>query len=475
MKCNKCGNDLLDESIPCTHCATTTDGAQAPSGFKKFLSSKKAIAAIVAVAIAVPAIGFGLSLAKSDKVVLTAALVGTYDALENNTETLMDTLPITEHFNSIEEMPYSLDMNYDGQQISYIYDLDNSLMKSTVDMMGIALTGYFSETDMVVQTDLLDGTYGISLETLDEDLTNFSMADLSAFTGLYSDDFDDQMDVAVTNLEAIIDRAARSAIEACEVEKLTKDDLTIGGEAISAQSYSVTLSLANAEMILTQLVDDVFSDEAIVALLQNYVDLVYKIDSLSGNTIPFTIALSDMEYFATEFIKQMTYSEDETAAVGSTVHVYDDRIVQIGAEYNGMLNAITLSPTENPLSYMALTLADETLSFGMRMDGDVFTIESIAPDDTAMTITYNIAESKDNVVISIDGVAVPFSIDATQTDILAFTAVDEYTGDTYTITSQRGGQDANWFDQPEEYSNVLQMSAMELMGLAMQLYMSGVV
>ena len=478
--CKACGQNQTEQVIPKSTGAQTETKASSNKTKGKFKMTKKSMiiaGAVVALLIAIPV---GASVLKSDKVVVGKAILSTVHEATGEAADLIDQLPILGFFTEMEKEKYLIDITAD---VGYM-DMNLSLMSDYKDGK-LKMQGEESSTggefSMQISDDFITGTlsllgddtYGISNETLVADLENCSFMDAPDMPEDYHWDLFNANTEVYDTINKVGLSTLTSLVDVLEVEKLEKEDLRINGKNITVDAYSVAITQEDLEEQLTLSVEKVFQDEAI----REYFDVYFQsYGSVNGYD---SMDSDDIHDMALDAVDEIVNSYEDLEDYDFKVYIHNNRVARFCVENDGTKAYVDLNSQGKILENVAFVFENEEedwkdeMILSMVLEDEKFDgelkLKSSGSSSESVTVEYDMKETKDNLVLTWPyGDEFALDVDSQTKNELSIGYSDESVDiSAYCV---KGKLESGWFDQSDDFTNILTMDEADIMAIAYGMY-----
>ncbi len=380
---------------------------------------------------------------------------------------LVEEVPLFSYFSDFDTADSQFDIKVYGPGIDYFLPngIDLTVQSSIKDqqfklmysMLGDSIALLMSNDHITLESDgLLEGAYGISLDTFYEDFQN---SYYSALSGMEVPDLSDLSIDPVALQESFneyTETLLNGFFDNIEYTDPTKEDITINGSTINADKYVVSISDEIIVEILSGLIEDVFADPSL--------------------DIYFSSALLESGYTKDEMKEELLSSLEEELSfeeLGVEIHVfiYNDRLVRASVADENNAVHMNFNPNGSIFEHISITSELEgypettLMTFSMKMDNGVFSM-SLQESSSDISITYDTKGTENNLsysIISFGYEAAAGTMTLTQPSddklFMSFSIEDSYYVD---IECEKNNLPSGWFDQSTDYTNLLDAGIEEL-------------
>ncbi len=470
MKCVNCHNKMQKQGRYCDRCGFDMADYQTPA-FRRHQLRRRSrwIAGLCALVVMVAVVR--VMLVQTEEEAVATALLSTALTLKEESDTMVDTLPLLSHLASmVEEVAVTtLTVEQDSTTLvaALTTDLHNQKYRADLDVdgFGFLVEGSIQTSlqHLTVQMDRTEGIYGVDLVNLGDDLASFAYLDLTTYAAAYNYALIAGHGEIYPELKSLVVQSAPQLLTVFQVEEVGSQPLTLNGELIEATGYQIIWDLDGLELVLKEFGENLFSSEiltpyfeAILTALQQYSRYLAP-ENIAGLQTLWDGMVDDL----------IDYLEE--AGDIQMIYLYDGRAVLFANLDEEMADgwAMALNPEGNILDYIALgTLTglqfDDLIALSSRISGDALELELSLPYGEDIIVDYDFGDSQENLVIRWGYSIWTYDVDSSQADCLAVA------GNGWRVESVLGVPDG-WFTQTEDYLNILHLTMTDYFALAKEL------
>ncbi len=498
MNCNNCKNQLPENSKFCPHCGlAATDNAvkeenlsvqtpaveevtnqepvaseqtapaaqnfeynQAPMNFsqppmppyapqvekkskKGMIIAISSAAALVVIAAAVFAV---IYLFNPFTKPVPSSIINTFSQIAEESEEISQELPIINFFDDFYEDELELDVSYSGElgtaTATIQSDIEEGKLKIAADYMGISGEILMSNEHITLSIPYLLGeeVYGIASSEIPSLLSdNFgidasSTESLDLFETVDMEVYDEIIEIFTENLSDII--------EEINYEELGQTPLTINDISITADSYKISLNGEKVKTSLTKLVEEIFSNESFLNIVNNPAFTLY-LDS----------GISTPEQMKEELLNQIDLLDTDTFSSDVlTAYIYNDRLVKLEGNDGSYLE---FNPEGKILEHISFIQDSQTLILSTKFEDTVFSCEVFTNSygyETYFSLTYDVDGTSQNFVLADAYDSYAFDVLSPSENELTISATVD--GDVVDIAMKKDSLADDWFNQPTQYQSM---------------------
>ncbi len=526
MFCTKCGSELREGVKFCTSCGAAVEeppvaeetpvveptpvveSTQLPAPRK---SNKGLLVAVFGVVAAlIIAIVVCLWMIFGSTVSVATALGNTLNEFIQEVEETQEDVPGAGFFADFFEEQYTIKTTYRDMstnvEVVVKSDVANEQIKISPSFLGMGGDIYLSNNDIVVDASVILGeAYGLQTQTLGKDYNESALATLMG-TGSLPEDFGfDLFELiqlcnskeATDALQNIAVKNTLAVFTELETEKLGKETITINGETVKTQAYRIELPTPEVfETYIMGMVDDILEDEAFAPYLEED-EMIALLESATGETLSQDI-VDAMKETAEMMIEEYEDAYDsDLADLYFTGYIYKKQMVRLSLQSEDADVVVygEVNPIGNILEYMALSMkADEddentvyTAELGMLYEDGIYSCKINIEEDywgdkeiTRCEIEFDTNKTKNNFVVEYeyadqyyeysDSVSEVLSIDVTDEDVIYIEYEIDDLDATLEIEMNKDALEDDWFDFDPNYTNIFDMSEMDIYSIFMMAY-----
>ncbi len=470
MKCVNCHNKMMKTERFCHRCGFDMEEYQKPE-YARMAARRRNRWLVRLGTIALILGGVASLLVQSDQGEVTTALLSTAQTLQGEMDVMVETLPLLSHLASAQEEVSTTQLRVirDGDSLETTISID-PLTQSvrgdvTVDGFGFLVEGTIQASlqHLTIQMDRVEGTYGIDLTTLKEDLQDFSILDLSPYAAYYDYDMVSGYDQVWTEIKTHLTTAATQILATVQVEEVGEESLNINGDTVTATGYRILWDYDALEQNLQELGENLIQNQVLKPYLQT---ALTALQQYSRYLAPADV--TGLQELWNNQVRNLVDELEESTDV-QMVYLYRGRTVLLASldEYLEKGWALALNPEGDILDYVAVgSLTDFQLTtlvaLSARLTGEALEMELSLPYGDDVVLDYDYYGQRENLVVRYGYHIWTFDVDGSGENQLILG------GDGWSAESVLGGT-KDWFTQTEEYQNILRLSMMDYFTLAKQL------
>ncbi len=435
---------------------TMSQKLKSPMMKKYFIIGGGALAAVIIIVLIIT-----LVVMNSPTAVVGRALNNTIGDMESEIENITNEIPAILFFEDFQKDEYDMDISYsDGfQDLSINVQSDfgsEKIRAEVVSVLGIGGEIMISDKYGTIALDSaiadmvgLSDVYGWDNETIATDLYNAGLIDVENAEDINLNIFEDHT-ASYEKINKMLQDCFTDIFKEADIEAIDKEEMTINGEDINAKGYVIVLDSEVIEERIAEFLDDVFESEDLVDAYIPYASAM-NMGSMDVEEIK-----EELMYSVTSMLGGMRELEVE-------VFVHKNRIVSLRSESAGYPMRFDLNPDGDVLEYVAaISEGEEVMVFGAIMEDDELIVSYKETYGESLVMVYDLESDRNNVEISTDNDDYVFTVYSEDKNNLLIEA--EMDGESLRIEATKGGLSGDWFDQPENYTDITELLSLGLLG-----------
>ncbi len=453
--------DTVVDKTKDTVASINADGAmtqklKSPMMKKYFIIGGGVLAAVIIIALIIT-----LIVMNSPTAVVGRALSNTIGDAQSEIEDITEEIPAILFFEDFQKDEYDMNISYsDGFQdlsINVQSDFGSEKIRAEVSMLGIGGEVMISDKYGTVALDPalvgmlgLSEVYGWDNETIAAELYNAGLIDVDDAEDISLNIFENHT-ASYEKVNKMLQDCLTDIFKEAEIEAIDKEEMTINGEDITAKGYVIVLDSEMIEERFAEFLDDVFESEDLVNAYIPYASVMMNMGSM------------DTEYLKEELMYSMTSTLGGVRELEAEVFVYKNRIVSLRSESFGYPARFDLNPDGDVLEYVAAVMDDEeVMVFEASMEDDELIVSYDETYGDSLVMVYDLESDRNNLEISTDYDDYQFTVYSENKDTLLIEA--EMDGEVLRIAAEKGGLSGDWFEQPENYTDITELLSLGLLG-----------
>lgn len=470
MKCVNCHNKMQKQGRYCDRCGFDMADYQTPAFRRHQLRHRSRwIAGLCALVVLVAVVR--VMLVQTEEEAVATALLATALTLKEESDTMVDTLPLLSHLASMVEEVAVTTLTVEGDSATLVAALTTDLQNQNyradfdVDGFGFLVEGNIQASlqHLTVQMDRTEGIYGVDLVNLGEDLEDFAYVDLSNYAAAYNYGLIAGHGEIFPELKSLVAQSAPKLLSVFQVEEVGGQPLTLNDESIEATGYQISWDLDGLELVLKEFGENLLSSEILIPYFET---ILTALQQYSRYLAPENIA--GLQALWDNIVNDLIDYLGEAGDI-QMIYLYEGRAVlfaNLDEELSGGW-AVALNPEGDILDYIALgTLTefqfDDLIALSTRISGDALELELSLPYGEDIIVDYDFGDSQENLVIRWGYNIWTYDVDSSTPHQLAVS------GQGWRVESVLGASDG-WFTQTEDYLNLLHLTMADYFALAKEL------
>ncbi len=444
-----------------TVASINADGAMAqkmksPMMKKYFIIGGGVLAAVIIIVLIIT-----LIVMNSPAVVVGRAFANTISDAQSEIENITEEIPAILFFEDFQKEEYDMDISYsDGFQdlsVNVQSDFGSEKIRAEASMMGIGGEVMISDKYGTIALDPaivnmlgLSEVYGWDNETILSELYNAGLIDVDNAEDMELNIFKNHTD-SYEKINNMLQDCFTDIFKEADIEAIDKEEMTINGEDIKAKGYVVSLDSEVIEDRITEFFDDVFESEDLMNAYMPYISVMMDMDIIYAENIK------------EELVDSVVAMLGGVSEMEVEVFVYKNRIVSLRSESLGYPARFDFNPKGDVLEYVAAIMdEEEVMVFEAGMEDNELIVSYKETYGESLVMIYDLESDRNNVNIFTDYDDYQFTVYSENKNTLLIEA--EMDGDTLRIEAEKGGLSGDWFEQPENYTDITNLLSLGLLG-----------
>ncbi len=489
MKCTYCNNEIADSAKFCKFCGKSIGGesvgdssfvesapvnnsavatATMQSAPNKSLNSKFLVVIAIIAVVLIAGVSVSAAVLNSPLSVVGRAMDKSVKGITAEATEIVEKMPVFSFFDDIMTAKYSAETVVETVEIKVYSDVANKQYKAFVEALGFDNNIYISEKDIVAESDFFEGRYGISFETLVEDLESSAILemldmDIDEYLELVEDIDAKEIEECIADFRGVYENYSNilssTFVDIFKDAEITKEDaveVEIDGKSKELKTYKVYVSADVLEENLTKMAAELLEDETVSDYMAQVVEVM---EQEYGYENDFDLE-DQLEDAISDIVEEY---EDNYEDEDLLVSVYKGQIARVSYGDDEEL-IITLGMNGKLLEEIAVEVEGDEVIFATTFEDGVFKINADIDGDE-VTFEYDTTDSKNNVVFYDGYDEYAFTLDSTEENALTFKYDDEYSGETIKVEFEKDNFEEDWF-KTGDFTNILNLNENDLYELA---------